>query len=124
MAIPLATTAITVFGTRPHTDVDPDADGYDTPAASPSIVVADVRAIISGPTRLNVEGAEIEGWKLRADPCDLTQWDHVTDQTTGIYYKVQSCSASLVTMFNLDHVMADLVVTSGLPSEGGSDVDS
>ena len=120
MPIPLATTTITVWGRRPQTDIDPD----DPVREPPSIVVAGVRAVISGVSSLNTEGVEIDRWQLRCDLCDITKFDYVVDDTTGKTYTISKLTKSLITTFGLDHAHGELVEVTGLPSEGGTDYDS
>jgi hypothetical protein len=124
MAIPNPTTTVAVRGRRPHTDVDPDADGYDTDRPPPSTLASGVKACISGPTSVVVDGIEVDRWQLRCDPTDLDQWDYVDDETTGESYSVVKAVHSRVTTYGLDHVHAELSQASGLPSEGGSGYDS
>jgi hypothetical protein len=84
--LPLATTTIDI------TRVAHDAtrDGYD-PRPNPTTVARNVRAVIGSPSgRQNISAGDrtVVTWSLRADPCDLTADDTVTDNTTGDTYRV------------------------------------
>lgn len=86
MAIPLATTTVTV------TRVPPDAtrDGYDAPPA-PVTVASGIRATISGPkSRVNLAGGQrvVSDASFHTDPADIQPGDTLTDATSGRAYSV------------------------------------
>lgn len=118
MAVPLATTSITLTGRRPQAAIDPDAEGYDGPALPLSNLATDVPACISGPTNIREGDSEREMWELRCDPIPgigINRFDIVTDETTGDVYEVDWVAESKVTMFGLDHIHARLFIHKGLP---------
>lgn len=124
MAIPLATTTISITGVRPESPADPLSQGYpDTPDAPAAAVVASgVRACISQPgmarevRQSGNDGMQTEVWALRCDPADLRIYDTVTDETTGVEYAVQSVVHSRPLLHSLDHTFAVLRVRKGLPT--------
>lgn len=125
MSIPLATTTVTIKGVRPQSAVDPDADGYDTPAAAPATLATEVRASITLPsgTRGSRNADEIDSYIMRMDniPDGLNQHDTVLDESTGIEYEVVSALPSLPEGYGLEHTKAKLQVVRGLNSGGESD---
>lgn len=125
MTIPISTTLITLKGVRPQLSIDPDADGYDGSAPTPSVLASDVRATITLPKgqRSNPTD-EIDSYALRCDPIDgveLTQYDTVIDQTTGTEYRVLVANPSLPEDFGLAHWVATLTHSTGIVK--GSDTN-
>ncbi len=118
MAIPLATTTITVKGVRPQSDIDP-AD--DDEVAPPEVIANGVRASISQPaSSRNTDGAdEIDEYALRCDLFDsgLTWYDTVIDEKTGVEYEVRVVALSMAELFGLQHFKATLRKGKGLSGE-------
>lgn len=124
MPIPLATTTVTIKGKRPQSNIDPDAEGYDVvEPADPEILATGVRATITLPTgtRSVSDADELILYALRCDPIDVdvTRFDTVLDETTGIEYYVDSAQRSHPLAFGLNHITARLYLTRGLKAEGG-----
>ncbi len=116
--IPISTTTVTIRGTRPQSDVDPDADGYDAPAPGPADLATGVRASITLPVgKRSNPTDEIVSYKLRMDlipGVELTRYDLVVDETTGTEYQVQDCAKSLPEQFDLSHWVATLTLGKGI----------
>ncbi len=117
MALPFATTLITVLRSDPaevDENAEGDADGY--PSAEPTWepVVSGVRAVISAPGGTFVQAGslqEVIGFRLAADPCDLQHSDRVLDETDQQQYVVEWMHHSRG--FGLDHMSAKLRVVEG-----------
>ena len=124
MAIILATTTITVRGTRPQTEVDPDAEGYDPPAEPPSIIATEVRACITKPkgSRDTARSDEVDDYTLKCDefPAGLTRYDTVTDDSTGVEYDVRIATVSPARILGLSHIIATLRERKGLSANAPS----
>ncbi len=125
MGIPIATTTVTIRGKRPQGPIDPDAEGYDNdPLPEPETLATGVRASITLPTgvRNNPDTDEVVAYAFRCDPitADVTRFDTVLDETTGIEYKVASAQQSHPTAFGLNHITGRLYVTKGIQSGGAS----
>lgn len=123
MAITIATTKVTIKGKRPQSSVDPDAEGYDaSPLPDDDVLATGVRATITLPAgnRNNSDTDEVVSYALRCDPidADVTRFDTVLDETTGIEYNVASAQVSHPTQFGLDHITARIYLTKGLQSGG------
>lgn len=121
MAVPLATTTITVHGVRPQSAVDPDAEGYDAPPPAPTMQATGIRATISLPQSARGSSAavsspadEVDTYTLSCDPVELTRHDTVTDDTTGVVYEVETVIPSPTVVFGLQHIKAKLKRTEGL----------
>lgn len=116
--IAVSTTTVTVHGVRPQSDVDPDADGYDGPAASPLALVSGVRATITLPQgRRSNPTDEVLSYKLRMDPVDgfeLTRFDRVTDDRDGEVYRVEEVALSKPIAFGLEHWVATIHQSRGI----------
>lgn len=107
MAIPLATTTITVA----RVPADPDRDPADEQPAAET-VTAGVRAHLSGITgNENFPTQEVITRKLACDPTDLEHGDTITDDTTGAVYTVVYAEPRVG--LNLDHVEAGLKKVEG-----------
>ena len=123
MTIPIATTTVTIKGKRPQSSIDPDAEGYDAPAAEPDTLATGVRATITLPTgtRNNSDANEVVSYAMRCDPVDVdvTCFDTVIDESNDVEYKVSSAQRSHPTAFGLDHITARIYLTNGLQSGGG-----
>lgn len=117
MAIPIATTTITVL--RPA-ELDASDDPYDPVETEPDELAVGVRANIAvadgGEELTGRSSNETVRFRLRADPTDLASSDLVVDDTTGERYAVV-WARNRVTGLGLDHVIADLIQT---PAPGGS----
>lgn len=97
MAIPVATTRISVERKRAQTagqpvDRDPWEDGY--PGDQPEeweTVASGVRAVVSVGTGRTVGpgAAQRVEFSLQCDPTDLRHLDRVRDETTGDLYEVE-----------------------------------
>lgn len=106
MAIPLATTTITVR--RPAADVDPDESNALT------VIATGVRARIGSPSgsgRNSGGDQSIVNPALWCDPVDLHHEDTVTDENNGRVYEVQWPQP--MNGLGLDHVRAGLQITTG-----------
>lgn len=124
MSIALATTTITVLGTRPQKVTDPDAGGYDArPDDTPVIIAAGVRACISLPksqrsigTQRTLNVDEVDEYSCRCDlfEAGLTRYDIVLDETTGVRYAVRVAALSNTTVLGLQHIMATLRINKGV----------
>lgn len=118
MAIPLATTTISIIGVRPQSPVDPDAEGFDGPGPTPVPLINGVRASITQPKpeRGTDGNDEQDLYTLSCDPIDvgLTRYDTVVDEQTGTTYEVKKVAASPATLLGLDHVKATLFKREGL----------
>lgn len=118
MAIPLATTTITVERVVP----DPDRDPMD-PQPEPTVIATGVRAHISTSTGSEAVGSGAEqsvtNFRMSCDPFDggLHHEATVTDDLSGEVYEVV-WSVSRVGL-DLDHFQAGLTQVSGLVSSGG-----
>lgn len=119
MAIPLATTTITVL--RPAV-LDADSDPYDEAEAEPDEVASGVRANIAiAAGREEIAGrseVDVVTFRLRCDPVDVSGGDVIVDDTTGETYAV-IWSRDRVTGLGLDHVVADLRLVV-VPAESAS----
>ena len=117
MAVPLATTTITVVGVRPESDQDADGEGYPGYVAPvPATIASGVRASITN-LRMTRErrahgedGEHVSRRMLLCDWVDLREFDRVTDDTTGQEYEVETVDEVETSgdMFGLDHVKAIL----------------
>lgn len=118
MAIPIATTTITIKGKRPQSAVDPDADGYDAPSSSPTVLDTGVRASITNPSgnRYDKVNHSADNYTLRCDPVavGLTEFDTIVDESTGYEYKVLTAQNSWPEQFGMEHVKASIQITSGV----------
>ena len=107
MAIPLATTTITVS----RVAADPERDPADEqPAATP--VASGIRAHLSGLTGAeNFPTQEVISRKLICDPTDLEHGDTVHDDTTGLDYQVVYAEQRVG--LQMDHTEAGLKKVTG-----------
>lgn len=115
MAIPLATTTITVRRVPDDEDLDP----YDE-QPEPETVASGVRAHISTRTgRETVAGGsqEVVSFGLSCDPVDLRHTDEVVDDTTGETFEVVWAISRQG--LGMDHVQAGLERVTGVVSGGG-----
>lgn len=109
MAVPLATTTITISRIPP----DATRDGYDTPP-SPTTVASGVRAHLSGPGKSTdpTGGLRVATiWRLDADPCDLRAGDTVVDDSTGSTFTAMNADTRYG--LGLDHTVASLERVDG-----------
>lgn len=124
MPIVLATTTITVMGTRPQIEVDPDAEGYDPPAEPPAIIATGIRACITRPkgSRDTARSDEVEDYALKCDVFEggLTRYDTVIDESTGVEYDVRIAALSTATILGLNHMIATLRERKGLSANAPS----
>jgi hypothetical protein len=117
---------VTITGKRPQSAVDPDAEGYDTPSPAnlPDTLATGVRATITLPagTRGNPDTDEVISYAFRCDPIDVdvTRFDTVTDESTGITYNVASVQRSHPLAFGLSHITGRIYLTKGLQTGGAS----
>jgi hypothetical protein len=88
MAIPFATTAITII----RSTLSVTADPYDSPAQYPNpdstVIVTGIRAVVSVPTAdtiLTIGDRVVYTSKLTCDPCDLQEADLVTESSGRIW---------------------------------------
>lgn len=103
MALPLATTTITVL----RSDQDGTADAFDTLTYTP--VAANVRAVIGSEsgTETNTSGSsENLGFRLDCDVCDVRHDDRIEDENTGDVFEVEW--VWLRTGLGLDHMEGQL----------------
>lgn len=116
MAIPLATTTITVIGVRPQSALDPDGEGYGDTTSTPSVLVTGLRACISRPAfRRQVGETDQEDVKaLRCDPFEITRFDAIVDETTGEEYEVVSAGPSEPVQWGLQHTVAFIKISRGM----------
>lgn len=122
--IPLATTTIDVYGRSPQEEIDPDAEGYDTPDPTDTPLVASaVRASITLPRGSRQGQQETDTYKLRADLTDSTNAAYkldrfmtVVDRSSGQSFYVVTVSESYPTAYGLQHYIADLKLVKGLPT--------
>jgi hypothetical protein len=101
MAIPVATTTITVLRATA-------ADAFDR--AAPVEVIAGVRAVIGSHSGVetNTSGAsQTRQARLDCDPVDLRHDDRVRDDQTGETWHVVWCARRQG--LGLDHTVADLI---------------
>lgn len=117
MAVPLATTTVTIS----RIAADPDRDPYDAPP-DPTDVASGVRAHISTATGTEaVAGGsqEVVNFRMSCDPFDggLLHTDTVSDDTSGEVYDVVWAVARFGV--GLDHFQAGLRQVSGVVSTGG-----
>lgn len=116
--IPVATTTVTIHGTRPQSDVDPDAEGYDAPTDTPTQLASGVRATITLPQgKRSNPTDEILSYKMRMDLVEgfeLTRFDTVTDDSTGQTFHVEEVAKSLPEEFGLSHWVATLAQGRGI----------
>lgn len=123
MAIAIATTTVTIKGTRPQENFDRDAAGYDDVEDPAYIIATDVRASITLPTGLrnNNDSDEVISYAFKCDPVDedVTRFDIIVDESTGTEYKVYSCQRSSYTGLGLEHITGRVYVTKGLQTGGG-----
>ena len=119
MAIPIATTTITIK--RPP-EADNNRDPYDPPSGPLATVTTGVRAAFTTPAGSAALGGgehgptgsqEAVGWRLAADPCDLRHIDTVVDETTNQEYGVTWAKLRSDPDGDLDHVIADVVEVKG-----------
>lgn len=126
MAIPIATTTISIFGKRPQSAIDPDAEGYDAPGPAPELLASGVRATITQPagTRRYGDTDETVYYALRCDPveADVTRFDTIIDEVSGVEYNVSHAQHSYPLAFGLNHITARLYFTRGLSAIGGETV--
>lgn len=112
MAIPLATTTITVERTILLATDDP----YDTATANPETVASGVRAHLSSPGGLELQrgqsAQEDVVWRLACDPCDLTHDCVIVDDATGDRFEIEW--ARLRTGLGIDHIEAGLRQVTGV----------
>jgi len=104
MALPLATTTFTIHRLVALVSLadplrDPDGAGYGTESDGPGPldtsayedVASGVRGTVSGPGggEQDVGGSqELVSWRIDLDPCDLRHDDEITDEQTGVRYRV------------------------------------
>lgn len=127
MAIPLATTTVTVKGKRPQSAVDPDADGYDAPAPADTVLITEVPASITLPDGTRGKDADaIDIYTLRIDPIEigLSQYDQIVDEQDGKEYEVVTAVESKPLAYGLHHIMATIRLVRGLNSKGESNEPS
>lgn len=112
MAIPLATTTITVERVALLATADP----YDAATASPETVATGVRAHLSSPGGLETQrgqsAQEDVAWRLACDPCDMTNDCVVVDDATGDRFEIEW--ARLRTGLGVDHIEAALRQVTGV----------
>lgn len=121
MAIPIATTTVTVKGKRPQSAVDPDADGYDAPATPDSVLATGVRASITLPDGARGKAADaIDVYTMRIDPIEvgLSQYDEIIDEQDGKEYEVVDAVESKPLDYGLHHILATIHLVRGLNSGG------
>jgi hypothetical protein len=107
MALPLATTTITIE----RSDQDGTKDAYD--GVSFASIATGIRAVIGSPSGTETAQAgssEQVGARLNADPCDLRHDDRVTDETTGEVWLVTWTRRRYG--LGLDHQVADLLAVT------------
>lgn len=127
MPIILATTTITIKGRRPQILQDPEGEGYDEPVPDIEDIATGVRACITSGSgtktmalRSDIHFApvalEVDNMYIRCDPCDITRYDHIIDDTTGTEYTVEEIFNSNIEMFNMNHMHGRLRVFRGVAS--------
>lgn len=121
MAIPIATTTVTVKGVRPQSSLDPDAEGYDAAPPDDTTLATGVRATITLPIgRRSNPTDSIESYSLRCDllpgGVELTRFDVVVDEVTTREYIVHEVALSLPEEFGLTHWVATLRMDKGIVS--------
>lgn len=102
--ITLATTTVTIT----RVVADPTRDGYDTPPAATTIV-SGVRATLYSPgSQTALVGGEQVTYDtdLAVDPCGIAVDDVVTDDATGVSYRVLAVIDRAG--FGLDHIKSHL----------------
>lgn len=107
MALPVATTRITVY----RTDADGTADAFDRPA--PTVIYAGVPAVIGGHSGSETTlggSAQTRQARLDCDPIDLRHDDTVVDDTTGDTWHVIWCAHR--TGLGVDHTVADVIAVT------------
>lgn len=117
MAIPLATTTISVL----RVAADPDRDPY-APTPDPETVASGVRAHLSlglGSETTAGGSQEVVNWRLACDPFDggLHHLDQVLNEQSGSTYEV--VFAETREGMGMDHFQAGLRQVTGVTSAGG-----
>ena len=112
MAIPLATTTISVL----RVPADPDRDPYD-PQPEPETVVSGIRAHLSlGQGQETVAGGsqQVVNWRLSCDPFNqgLHHKDQVVNEQSGSVYEVVYSETR--EGMGMDHFQAGLTQVSGV----------
>lgn len=112
MAVPLATTTVTV--TRNQLPAAPNDDPYDSTPTVTTIATA-VRATIDPPTeatvRLNGGDRVVYNSKLLCDPVLMAVGDFVADAATGLTWVVMAFQQ--VNGLGLNHTFANIRLTTG-----------
>jgi hypothetical protein len=105
MALPLATTTFTihrqvVLSSTPAVIRDPDGEGYGTSTDGPgptdpaafTVIETGIRGAVGSPGGSERDsGGSVESvtWSINLDPCDITHNDEITDEQTGVRYRVE-----------------------------------
>lgn len=112
MAIPLATTTITVTRSL----LDATADPYDAVTATPTDVAENVRAVIGSPSGFDSQRGQSHQedvtHRLNSDPVALQPGDMIVDDVTGDEYTVVWARTRVA--LGVDHTVADLRQVTGL----------
>lgn len=118
MAIPIATTTITVRG-RAQSLNDPDAEGYDPAPPAPATKATGVRASITLPSPVPNEPQQTDIYALRCDDVEgMERFDTVIDESDDVEYELMTLTRSKPTGFGLEHTIGTLRLVKGVSNVG------
>ncbi len=114
MAIPLATTTVSIYGRRPQSLNDPDAEGYDPAPPAPTLRASGIRASITAPGAEPNAPQQADTYAFRCDPTNIDRFDLIVDEQSGDTYELRELRDSLPTTWGLEHHVGTLVRVKGL----------
>lgn len=118
MPIPLVTTTVSVYGRRPQSLNDPDAEGYDPPEDPYELRATNINASITAPAAVANAPQQVETYAFRCDVTDINRFDVVVDESTGDTWEIQEIRESIVVDYGLEHMVGTVIRVKGLSNVG------